>query len=191
MRGLMMDWPLTITSMADYAGRYHGTQEIVTRTMPYQDDHEGWPLVAGVHRVAQVDAREVVVHAARGLARRVHQPEVERAARVLVRVEADLEERRGRGERVARRAGRGTTKAGAKPPDRCLMHGGWPGPLVGAGAERRRGWPPAQAGSVCAPASQADTPARGGGRVRPNQAAAAQAPQPAARVPASLSSRSD
>lgn len=26
--------------------------EIVVRTMPYQDDHEGWPLVAGVHRVA-------------------------------------------------------------------------------------------------------------------------------------------
>jgi fatty-acyl-CoA synthase len=28
-----MDWPLTITSMVDYAGRYHGTQEIVTRTI--------------------------------------------------------------------------------------------------------------------------------------------------------------
>jgi hypothetical protein len=26
--------------------------EIVVRTMPHQDDHEGWPLVAGVHRVA-------------------------------------------------------------------------------------------------------------------------------------------
>lgn len=26
--------------------------EIVILTMPYQDDHEGWPLVAGIHRVA-------------------------------------------------------------------------------------------------------------------------------------------
>ena len=33
MRGLMMDWQLTINSMVDYAGRYHATQEIVTRTI--------------------------------------------------------------------------------------------------------------------------------------------------------------
>jgi hypothetical protein len=26
--------------------------EIVVRTVPYQEDYESWPLVAGVHRVA-------------------------------------------------------------------------------------------------------------------------------------------
>ena len=33
MKGLMQDWPLTVTTIIDHAARFHGEQEVVTRTI--------------------------------------------------------------------------------------------------------------------------------------------------------------
>ncbi len=59
----LADLEAAVREREDYNGKHQGAcleierlrkalAEIVIRTMPYQDDHEGWPLVAGVHRVA-------------------------------------------------------------------------------------------------------------------------------------------
>ncbi|MDF1687259.1 MAG: AMP-binding protein, partial [Parvibaculaceae bacterium] len=33
MKGLMQDWPLTVTTIIDHAARFHGEREVVTRTV--------------------------------------------------------------------------------------------------------------------------------------------------------------
>ena len=42
MRGLMMDRPLLISSLIDYAARYHGDTEIVSRTVEGETHRYGY-----------------------------------------------------------------------------------------------------------------------------------------------------
>ena len=61
MRGLMMDTPLLISSLIEYAARYHGDTEIVTRTLEgpihrytYRDAHQRSKQLANVLRSLDV-----------------------------------------------------------------------------------------------------------------------------------------
>ncbi|MEQ9152180.1 MAG: 3-(methylthio)propionyl-CoA ligase [Parvibaculum sp.] len=52
MQGLMQDWPLRVTSIIDHAARFHGDQEVVTRTV------EG-PITRTTYKDIHLRARKV------------------------------------------------------------------------------------------------------------------------------------
>jgi fatty-acyl-CoA synthase len=52
MKGLMQDWPLRVTTLIDHAARFHGDQEIVTRSI------EG-PITRTTYREVHLRARKI------------------------------------------------------------------------------------------------------------------------------------